>query len=641
VQATTGCKYHHRSDLHPGGGRIRNGRASQSADRRMATNVSRPKGKMIAKPPESGRSPSPVGHLSRPSLLVDPVDATSVADSTRANGVVLRNDTVERCAWSLVWLGVITGGVGLWGSWSSWSLAGVAAPLVVMAGIVGLAAAWTVTDPLSPAMQLTALGAAVASTLGNQAVGIHVRQFYSTDSGAFNQVAARFLLHGTDPYVASMGSASQLLKVPAENWTYTVTGSFVTHVSYPAGSFLLQVPALALGFRHQVVDWMDLYAWILAGVLVFVLIPVSVRWLAALLILTPVFADIFGSGGTDAVFLPFLILAVWRWDRFGLDRSAGVARWMGPIALGLACSVKQTPWFCLPFLALGLVIEARNSGRRPLPLVLRYVAVVVVVFTAVNLPFIVWQPAAWARGTFLPFTEPLVADGQGLVTLALHGVAHGVSLPLLTAAGILVLVALLAGLVLWYPRMKRVWMLLLPLTFFVATRSLSTYLLDLYPAAIVAALSVSPAAGPAVSLAGRRKLPLALAAIGPALAAVAVSVLAFLSPPLQIAVRSVSASHAATSLDAVTVTVHNRTGGTVVPHFMVDVDDAHPDGFWYPAPRRPFELGPHASATVTLRPTTYAGAPTHGSRWLVEAYTSSPEALSTSPIQIWRLGKVR
>ena len=39
--------------------------------------------------------------------------------------------------------------------------------------------------------------------------------------------------------------------------------------------------------------------------------------------------------------------------------------------------------------------------------------------------------------------------------------------------------------------MKRVWMLLLPLAFFVATRSLSSYLADLYPAAIVAALSVA------------------------------------------------------------------------------------------------------------------------------------------------------
>jgi uncharacterized membrane protein len=575
-------------------------------------------------------------------IVVGPVDSTGSAESTVTNGALSTNATVERCAWSLVWLGVIIGGLDLWGSWSSWSLGGLVAPLLVLAGTGGLTASWLVPSPRSWIMQLTALGLVLVSTLSGQAVNIHARQFYSTDSAAFNQVAARLLMHGTDPYTASMRSAAQLLKTPASYWTYTVGGGYVTHVSYPAGSFLLQVPALALGFRHEIVDWMDLFAWIVTGVLIFVLLPASVRWFAALLFLTPEFTDIFSSGGTDAVFLPFLVLAVWRWDRFGLGRGAGMARWVGPIALGLACSIKQTPWFCIPFLAIGLFIEARSSGRRPLYLALRYLATVAAVFAVVNLPFIIWQPSAWARGTLLPFTDPLVADGQGLATLALHGIARGVSMPLLTVAGVLVLIALLATFVVWYPQMRRIWMLLLPVTFFVATRSLSSYLVDLYPAAIVAAITVSPAARPAiVRTIGRLRLPFGLAAIGPALAAVVVSVLAFLSPPLQIAVRSVSTSHAATSLDAVTLTVRNATDQTISPHFMVTIGSGHPNGFWYPAHRHQIVLAPHASATVTLRPTSYVGAPTHGSHWLVEAYTSSPEALSTSPLLFWRLGKAR
>src|SRR6202035_1466479 len=193
-------------------------------------------------------------------------------------------------------------------------------------------------------------------------VNVHLRQYYSTDSAAFNQVAARVLLHGHNPYTTTMASAARLLQVPAHNWTYTVNGGHVTSLSYPAGSFL------------------------------FVLIPASVRWLAALLILTPIFVQMFSAGGTDAAFVPFLILAVWRWDRFHLGRSAGVARWIGPIALGFACSIKQTPWFCLPFLVVGLFIEARNTGRRPVQLVTRYLAIVVAVFAVVNFPFIVWQP---------------------------------------------------------------------------------------------------------------------------------------------------------------------------------------------------------------------------------------------------------
>ena len=209
-------------------------------------------------------------------------------------------------------------------------------------------------------MQLLGLGSVIVAAGIPEAVNVHLRQYYSTDSAAFNQVAARVLLHGHNPYTTTMASAARLLQVPAHNWTYTVNGGHVTSLSYPAGSFLFQVPAMALGFHHQIVDWMDLYAWLITGVLLFVLIPASVRWLAALLILTPIFVQMFSAGGTDAAFVPFLILAVWRWDRFHLGRSAGVASWIGPIALGLACSIKQTPWFCLPFLVVGLFIEARE-----------------------------------------------------------------------------------------------------------------------------------------------------------------------------------------------------------------------------------------------------------------------------------------
>ena len=89
----------------------------------------------------------------------------------------------ERCAWSVVWLGVISGGFQLWGSWSSWSFGGVAAPLLVLAGIVGLAAVWMVPAPGRRLMQLTALVMVVVSTLANQGIGIHTRRFYSTRLG--------------------------------------------------------------------------------------------------------------------------------------------------------------------------------------------------------------------------------------------------------------------------------------------------------------------------------------------------------------------------------------------------------------------------------------------------------------------------
>ena len=572
-------------------------------------------------------------------VVTAPLDPPSAAGAgpTGAPGI---SDLAERCIWSVVWLGVVSGGFQLWGSWSAWSFGGLASPLLVLIGIGGLVAVWLVASPRSPVMQVGALAMVVASMVSNQGFGIHTRRFYSTDSAAFNQAAAHFLIHGVDPYAVSLGStAAKLLKAPAQFWTYTVTGGHVDHLSYPAGSVLIQMPALLLGFHHEIVDWLDLFAWIVTLVLIFAFLPASVRWIAALLALAPAFSGVFNAGTTDAAFLPFLVLAVWRWDRFGLGRGAGVARWMGPVALGLACSIKQTPWFCIPFIVIGLVIEARMSDRRPLRVAAPYLAIVIGVFAAVNLPFVIWSPTAWARGTFLPFVEPLIADGQGLVTLALHGIAHGVSMPLLTLAGALVLIAEMAAMVIWYPAMKRIWMLLLPLAFFVATRSLSTYLADLYPAAIVAVVSVAPA--PRALFArttGRLRLPAGLAALVPACAAVGVCVLAFWSPPLQLSVRSVDTSDAATSLDAVTVAVHNTTGRTVTPHFMVTVGSGHPNGFWSPAGGGPVVLGPHGSETVTLQPNSPPSTPSHGSEWLVEAYTTSPDALSTTPLMYWSLG---
>jgi hypothetical protein len=575
-----------------------------------------------------------------------PIEGPTTPERDGSRPTVGAGDTflVERCGWSLVWLAVLVGGLDLWDTWSAWSLGGVAAPLMVLAGIAGLAATWWVRSPRLLVFQLLGLVPVMVGILGQEGAYIHVRQFYSTDSAAFNQVAARLLAHGINPYASSLASADRLLQQPSAYWTYTVGGGHVTHVSYPAGSFLLDALLYALGLHHMTVDWLDLVAWLVTGALLFAFVPVALRWFSVLLFAVPIFGAVFGSGGTDAMFLPFLVLAVWRWDRFGVAKSAGMARWLGPLALGVACSIKQTPWFCVPFLVIGVFLEARATGRRPWRLASIYLAVVVGVFAVVNVPFIVWGPRAWIEGTLLPFTHPLVADGQGLVTLALHGVAHGVSLPLLTVAGALVLVALLAAMALWYPQMKRIWLMLLPLTFFVATRSLSSYLLDLAPAAIVAACSVASAPEPSRAAAhggraGNARMPAVLATAVPALAAVAVAVLAFLAPPLDLTLGSVNTSKTATVLNALTLTVHNTTDQTVTPHFMVTINSGHPNGFWHALRRRPLVLGPHASTTVTIVPDHFTWAPTHGTHWLVAAYTSSPEALSTTGQLFWTLGK--
>lgn len=542
----------------------------------------------------------------------------------------------ERGAWSLVWLAVVTGGVDLWGFWW-WSPAIVAlAPLMIAGGLVGFAYSWLVKTPRSPLFQLMTLAAVIVTALFPQSVEISTRRFYSTDAAAFDQVAAHAIARGADPYVASMSSINHLLEVPSRLFTYTVDGAHVTHFSYPAGSFLLSLPATALGLRMPV-DWTDLIAWLVTIVLLFALLPGALRWIAGLVGLTPFLLGSFSSGGTDALFLPFLVIAVWRWDRYGRAGEPSVARWIGPIALGMACAIKQTPWFVVPMLVVGIFLEARRSGSDPGRLCVRYLVTVLAVFFAVNLPFLVWHPSAWWHGTLIPLTGGLVADGQGLVTLATHGLTGGVNLDVLSVAGALAMIGAIAAFVAWYPQLKRIWPLLVVIPFFFSPRSLSSYLVDLVPVVLIAALSVDgvvheapesravspkPLARPAVVV-------LAVSCVG----VVVASFLAFGGPPLQLSVRSIRTSHAGRELDAVTVSVTNETSSRLVPHFVVNTATSQNyEGFWTTSHRRSAALGPRDSETVTLYPPAQTPAPQRGAHWLVEAYTTGPSWLSTSSL---------
>jgi uncharacterized membrane protein len=548
---------------------------------------------------------------------------------------------VQRGGWTLAWFAVLTAGLGFWSAWTSWPGAAVLAPLMLVAGTAGMAATWLVSDPRTGVLPWAGLSAAFLTVGIPEAVAIHVRRYYTTDSAAFNQLATRALLHGKDPYETSMASAASLLNPPSHYWTYVADGGHITQVSYPALSFLFEAPAMLLGFHHELADWTDLVAWLATGVLLFVLLPVALRWLAALVLMAPIFVGTLSAGGTDALFLPFLVVAVWRWDRFGSGRGAGAARWIGPVALGVACAVKQTPWFCVAPLLIGLGLEARRRGGPIWRVPALYLGVVVGVFAAFNLPFVIWGPRAWADGLLLPFTKPLVADGQGLVTLAIHGLTGGVVLPLLSVAAALAYVAFLAAFVVWYPALKVVWLFLLPLVLLVPGRSFSSYLIDFFPAALVAATSVVAVPRTVrVDAGAPARRWVARSAVGvPVLASAAVCALAFTSAPLDLSVVAVRTSQATLRLDAVTVTVHNLTGQRLTPHFLVEIDSDHPSGFWTPVnPQGELALEAGATATVTLHPNEFTWSPAHGAHWLVEAYTTSPSALSTSDLQVWALG---
>ena len=434
-----------------------------------------------------------------------------------------------------------------------------------------------------------------------------------------------------------MAGASQLLHAAPNYWTYLVDGGHVTSVSYPAGSFLLQAPLVALGLHHLPTDWLDLAAWVATALVLYAVLPAAVSWIAPLLLLSGAFVTSFADGGTDALFLPFLALAVVGWDRFGdADRSRW-ARWLSPLALGIACSIKQSPWFCVPFLLIGVAAEARAAGARPARVAARYLGLALASFLAINAAFIAWGPSAWWHGTMLPLLSPLVPDGQGLVTLALHGATRGADLHELWLASALALAGLAAAMALAYPVMKRAWLFLVPVVLFVPGRSLSSYLLDFFPASLAAAvrstpgapgrgLARRPAGGPRGDrrAAGRRGRGLGVGAH------LGTTVAAGRARRHHGAPRGHYRDHPARDQPGfarrdAALHVHPRRRA---PDRLLARRRA----------RRVGDARAPPSATVTISPPGYFWAPHHDDYWLVTAYTASPVGVSTTSASRWRYG---
>jgi len=53
----------------------------------------------------------------------------------------------ERCAWSMVWLGVLIGACDLWGSWTPWPTVDVLAPALVAVALGGFVICWCTSSP--------------------------------------------------------------------------------------------------------------------------------------------------------------------------------------------------------------------------------------------------------------------------------------------------------------------------------------------------------------------------------------------------------------------------------------------------------------------------------------------------------------
>lgn len=321
---------------------------------------------------------------------------------------------------------------------------------------------------------------------------------YHNDAIALNECAARLVLEGRDPYASldifdcyaqlgiganrttplRRGEFAAVAVYPTDDqldaaWALRAQQGgnveFVSRPSYPALSFLLITPFVALGW-----DTNRLYVLCLIAAMALVVLrtPIGLRpfMLTAVLGAASLAAFTVSGSGDPLYVLP--LAAAWLWRE---------RRWSA-LAYGIAASVKQLAWFFAPFYLIAVVTT--HGWREGL----RRAAIAAAVFVATNLPFIASHPGDWFEGVLTPVSEPMFPRGAGIIFLGTNG-----GLPLLPWGAYLALeglCALACIAVAWRSRRTSpelgVVLALLPLFF--ASRSLFSYffLIPLFAAAAVA-----------------------------------------------------------------------------------------------------------------------------------------------------------
>ncbi len=229
-------------------------------------------------------------------------------------------------------------------------------------------------------------------------------KIYVSDEMAFAADAARLLLHGKDPYLAVMAPPSGFA---SGGYTPTDFGTYVRSFSYPAMGFLAYVPWLALGLRNIV--WANVIYMLLVFAVFFLWSP---EWLKPF----GLFILALGVGLPGTV--PALTDLVYVVPMLGVVRYLRSSLFAAAALFGIAASVKQTPWFIAPFLLVAVYYEYRSCTTGPWRQVLRFTGAALGTFLLINLPFILWSPAAWFHGALFPLIGHLLAVGEGLVQLS-------------------------------------------------------------------------------------------------------------------------------------------------------------------------------------------------------------------------------
>lgn len=539
----------------------------------------------------------------------------------------------SREMWRMLWF--LTGLVLFswdWRIWSGTQTTGTLSWLSLLtlaAGMVAIFGSLAAKEPGSRErfISLMVLGVFLADLTMWSVQQIATAPGYGLDEAAFVQYAAHLWAHGVNPYTVSLAPALTRYHVPPNGWTWQLNGRLALGYAYPALSFEIVQVLMGLGATVEVPVILSLAGWALSITLLYVLLPRSMKLLAIIVGSMALFLNNVVSGPLSGWSLPLLVLAAYRWDRFG---KRGLSDGIQSGLMGIAVALNQLAWTIVPFVLIGLVQEhkTRHGTRGSWISAAKYLAGIGVVFFLTNLPFILSRPGAWLHGILRPFLDPLIPQGQGLISLTvLHGWGggnlFGFTALALGTYGVL-------ALLLWryYPWFKR-WLFWLPaLPLFLSTRSFLYYFEALVPVALLGSLSVEPDSHDWVqSSIGMGRLSAVLAG---GLALIGGFVLSG-KGPLALSVQKVQWAGPLGGVERLSVRVTNHSRHPVQPHFFT-VAEGTLSAPWVVS-SGPLTLSPRQTAEYRLSTREAGTMPSVRRAFSVLCATASPDSVSVSSAQ--------
>ncbi len=283
-----------------------------------------------------------------------------------------------------------------------------------------------------------------------------------SDGAALAHQATNNFLRGENPYEESnIISAGIEFKVPYTKLTALRTGQFTKDLihpdpnkieaiylnaqanpdiipvefeskyNYPAGSFILPAPFIALGIGDIRIVFL---IFLLAG-LGYVLWELKsnikrIFYIIAIIAGFDLWNSIF-SGSTTLLVYPFILVS-WLLYRKNLLLSA--------VLMGIAISIKQTAWFLLPFY---LILIWREKGLRKSILI---ASLTMFIFVLFNITYIIDNPNLWFRSIIEPMAKDLFTSNIGIIAFNYLGIINATSaLPFTIIEIIVFLISLI-----WY-----------------------------------------------------------------------------------------------------------------------------------------------------------------------------------------------